>query len=509
MTPAILMQGITKRFGTVLANDSVDLTVRPGAIHGVIGENGAGKSTLMSILYGFYTADAGTIEVDGQPVAIASPADAIRLGIGMVHQHFMLVPNFTVLENVMLGAEGGLMLNQGLEENRKALARLSNDYGLTVDPTAIVGELPVGVQQRVEIIKALSRGARVLILDEPTGVLTPEETEGLFDILRGLASEGVSILLITHKLNEIMAVTSQVSVMRGGKMVAHRETAETSGEELAALMVGREVSLTREPALSTRGEPALNADNITWRDSDGVPRLNDVSLELYSGEVLGIAGVSGNGQSELLNVLAGITPIQEGRITIDNRIIDRAHPAGPAEMRKLGLAHVPEDRHHRGLVLPFEARENAVLGYHDGPGTGTGQLINPSVLTDHCQGLMDDFDVRPPDPLLRSAGFSGGNQQKLILAREIEAAPKILLVGQPTRGVDIGAIEFINDRIEQLKSLGCAILLVSVELEEIFALSDRVAVMNEGEIRGVFERAEADIAKIGMLMAGVKGASAA
>ncbi|MEM8790416.1 MAG: ABC transporter ATP-binding protein [Pseudomonadota bacterium] len=509
MTPAIRMQGITKRFGAVIANDAVDLTVKPGSIHGVIGENGAGKSTLMSVLYGFYGADAGTIEVEGEAVTIASSADAIALGIGMVHQHFMLVQTFTVLENVMLGAEGGPMLAQGMEENRQELERLSQNYGLTVDPDALVGDLPVGVQQRVEIIKALRRGARVLILDEPTGVLTPEETEGLFQILRGLASEGVSILLITHKLNEIMAVTDQVSVMRGGKMVAHRETAVTSGSELAALMVGREVSLTREPAVASQGAPALDAKDMTWRDNNGVVRLQDVSLTLYGGEVLGVAGVSGNGQSELLNVLSGIEPMQEGELTIGNRRIVSADPAGPAEMRKLGLAHVPEDRHHRGLVLPFEARENAVLGYHHGPGTGEGRLISPAALTSHCTRLMNGFDVRPPDPMLRSAGFSGGNQQKLILAREIEAAPKILLIGQPTRGVDIGAIEFINDRIEELKAQGCAILLVSVELEEIFALSDRIAVMNEGRIEGVVRRTEADTATIGRLMAGVTGESAA
>ncbi|MGI9525400.1 MAG: ABC transporter ATP-binding protein [Hyphomicrobiaceae bacterium] len=504
MTSAIVMRGITKRFGSVLANDSVDLTLRAGSIHGVIGENGAGKSTLMSILYGFYTADAGSIEVMGQRAAIQSSADAIELGIGMVHQHFMLVSNFTVLENVMLGAEGGRLLRQGMDENRRELARLSKEYGLSVDPDAEVGQIPVGVQQRVEIIKALRRGARALILDEPTGVLTPEETESLFQILRGLAAQGVSILLITHKLNEIMEVTDRVSVMRGGKMVAHRNTAETSSEELAALMVGREVSLVRAPIASGRGSPALQANGLTWHGSDGVLRLSDVSLVLYSGEVLGIAGVSGNGQSELLNVLSGIEPIQNGSLQIGERLIDCERPAGPAEMRKLGVAHVPEDRHYRGLVLPFEARENAVLGYHHGAGTGTGRLISPNTLTEHCANLMEGFDVRPSDPTLRSAGFSGGNQQKLILAREIEAAPKILLIGQPTRGVDIGAIEFINDRIEELKMQGCAILLVSVELEEIFALSDRIAVMNEGRICGVMDRADADVGEIGMLMAGVE-----
>ncbi|MEM7507203.1 MAG: ABC transporter ATP-binding protein [Pseudomonadota bacterium] len=503
MTAAVEMRGITKRFGAVVANDAVDLEVLPGSIHGVIGENGAGKSTLMSILYGFYTADAGEITMRGGPVAIQNSADAIDLGIGMVHQHFMLVPNFTVLENVMLGAEGGAMLKAGLAENRAELMRLAEDYGLEVDADALIQDLPVGVQQRVEIIKALRRGARVLILDEPTGVLTPDETEGLFQILRELAAEGVSILLITHKLQEIMAVTDRVSVMRQGKMVAHRATAETSREELAELMVGRKVALTSEPRQVPRGKPALVAEGIGWRDAQGVARLSEIKLTLHAGEVLGLAGVSGNGQSELLNVLSGISSMQAGSLTLAGHRIDHAHPASPARMRELGLAHVPEDRHRRGLVLPFSAAENAILGYHHGPSSGGGVLLRPQVLQDHCARLMADFDVRPADPSLRAAGFSGGNQQKQVLAREIEVTPKVLLVGQPTRGVDIGAIEFIHARLEDLKAEGCAILLVSVELEEIVALSDRIAVMNAGRIVGVLDREEADLSRIGLMMAGV------
>ena len=503
MTPAIRMTGITKRFGPVVANDAVDLTVAKGAIHGVIGENGAGKSTLMSILYGFYTADEGQIEVDGTAARITSSAEAIELGVGMVHQHFMLVPNFTVLENIMLGAEGGAILAGGRAENRAALARLSRDYGLEVDPDALTGDLPVGVQQRVEIIKALRRGARVLILDEPTGVLTPDETEGLFRILRELSAKGVTILLITHKLQEIMAVTSHVSVMRRGKMVAHRATAETGREELAELMVGRPVALSTEPRAVPAGEPRLTATDLTWRDAQGVTRLDHVSLTLNAGEVLGLAGVSGNGQSELLELLSGIAPVQHGTITLSQERIDRTRQASPAKMRSLGLAHVPEDRHHRGLVLPFAAQENAILGYHNGPASGPGPWLRPSVLRQHSRALMDSFDVRPVDPTLRAAGFSGGNQQKQVLAREFEAAPKVLLVGQPTRGVDIGAIEFIHTQLEELKAQGCAILLVSVELEEIFALSDRIAVMNAGKIVGTLPRAEASQNRIGLMMAGV------
>jgi simple sugar transport system ATP-binding protein len=501
--PAVRLTGICKNFGAVAANRDVSLDVAAGTIHGIIGENGAGKSTLVSILYGFYAADAGQIEIGGAPVQIHRSADAIRLGIGMVHQHFMLVPTFTVLENIMLGAEGGLTLTRGIAETRAELARLSREHGLEIDPDAVVGELPVGLQQRVEILKALKRGARILILDEPTGVLTPDETERLFDILRALKRDGVTILLITHKLGEIMAVTDNVSVMRGGEMVGHRRTGETTREELAELMVGRKVLLEAAASPATPGPVALKAEGLTWRDAAGVERLRDVQLELRAGEILGVAGVSGNGQSELLNLLAGIEAPQKGRIRVGERVIDRAHPADPAEMRRLGLAHVPEDRHLRGLVLDFTAAENAVLGYHRSERAGPGPLLNPAVMRALCARLMERFDVRPPDPGLRARGFSGGNQQKLVLAREIDVEPKVLLVGQPTRGVDIGAIEFINERLIALREAGCAILLVSVELDEILALADRIMVMNAGRVVGTIPRAEAERRRLGLMMAGV------
>ena len=503
MTPAVRLRGISKRFGAVQANDAVDLDVTPGTIHGIIGENGAGKSTLVSILYGFYMADAGTIEIDGQPVAITSSADAIRHGIGMVHQHFMLVPTFTVLENVMLGREGGPLLAQGRAATRAELTRLARDHHLEVPPDALVGALPVGLQQRVEILKALIRGARILILDEPTGVLTPDETDRLFDILRGLAAEGVTILLITHKLREIMAVCDAVSVMRLGRMVGHRVPAETTREELAELMVGRKVLLEADTGDAAPGAVALAAESLSWRDPAGTPRLSDVSLELRAGEILGIAGVSGNGQSELLDLLSGIAPVQEGAIRIGERRIDRAHPATPAEMRRLHLAHVPEDRQRRGLVLPFEASENAVLGYHRSDRAGPGPFTSPATMRARAGALMQRFDVRPPDPRLRAGGFSGGNQQKIVLAREIDAAPRVLLVGQPTRGVDIGAIEFIHSELVALKQRGCAILLVSVELDEIMALSDRIMVMNAGRTVGTLPRARADRHRLGLMMAGI------
>jgi general nucleoside transport system ATP-binding protein len=507
--PALCLTGITKRFGTVLANDTVDLQVLPSSIHGIIGENGAGKSTLVSILYGFYPADAGRIEIDGEPVAIRSSADAIAHGIGMVHQHFMLVPSFTVLENVMLGAEGGTLLQEGARATREELLRLEREYGLEVDPDALVGELPVGLQQRVEILKALRRGARILILDEPTGVLTPDEADRLFDILRALSEQGVTILLITHKLREIMAVTDRVSVMRQGKMVAHRDTSGTSREELASLMVGREIDFAPPPGSAKPGGVRLEARGLTWRDARGVTRLKNVSLTLKAGEILGLAGISGNGQSILLDVLAGIAPVQEGEIRIGERAINASSPFDPSECRALGVAHVPEDRHRRGLVLNFEASENAVLGYHEGQKTGKGRWLEPGTMRRFCNALMERFDVRPRQPRLRAANFSGGNQQKLVMAREIEPDPRIMLIGQPTRGVDIGGIAAIYEEIVALKDKGCAILLVSVELDDILALSDRIAVMNAGEIVGEVARADTNAREIGLMMAGVQQGAAA
>jgi len=509
IAPALSLTGITKRFSAVLANDAVDLQVMPGSIHGIVGENGAGKSTLVSILYGFFAADAGRIEIDGEPVSIRSSADAIEHGIGMVHQHFMLVPSFTVLENVMLGAEGGALLRDGARATREELLRLERAYGLEVDPDALVGELPVGLQQRVEILKALRRGARILILDEPTGVLTPEEADRLFDILRALREQGVTMLLITHKLREIMDVTDRVSVMRQGKMVAHRATRETSREELASLMVGREIDFAPPSHGTKPGEVRLEARGLTWHDARGVPRLKTVSLTLRAGEILGLAGVSGNGQAVLLDVLAGIAPVQQGEIRIGERAVTASRPFDPSECRALGVSHVPEDRHRRGLILKFEASENAVLGYHRGENTGKGRWLDLGTMRRFCGALMERFDVRPRQPRLRAENFSGGNQQKLVVAREIEPAPCVMLIGQPTRGVDIGGIAAIHREIVALREKGCAILLVSVELDEILALSDRIAVMNAGEIVGEVARVDTNAREIGLMMAGIHQRTAA
>ena len=497
---AVRLRRISKRFGAALANDAVDLDVEAATIHGIIGENGAGKSTLVSILYGFHAADEGEIEIEGRPVRIASPADAIALGIGMVHQHFMLVPTFTVLENVMLGAEKHTLLKTGAAEARAELLRLERSYGLQVDPDAVVGDLPVGLQQRVEILKALHRGARILILDEPTSVLTPADTERLFEILRGLRESGVTILLITHKLAEVMAACDSVSVMRSGRMVGHRTPSRTTREQLAELMVGHKVLLEPEREHGEPGSVALRVEDLTLRDGAGTARLDGVSFKLRAGEVLGVAGVSGNGQSVLLDVLAGITPMQEGRLTLAGRTIEGSHRADSARMRRLGVAHVPEDRQRRGLVLPFEARENTMLGHPEHFGDGIWAW--PADMDARALPMMRDFDVRPPNTRLQAAGFSGGNQQKLVIAREFTVRPKILLMGQPTRGVDIGAVEFIHARILSLRRQGCAILLVSADLDEILALSDRIMVMNAGRVVGTVDRGHATRGRLGLMMAG-------
>lgn len=500
--PAIELIGISKSFGPVKANKDVSLSVAAGSIHGIVGENGAGKSTLMSILYGFYEADSGEIRVRGEKRAIRSSADAIAAGIGMVHQHFMLVEPLSVVENVVLGAEGGALLKGGLAKARAELGRLSREYGLAIDPDAIVGELSVGLQQRVEILKALYRGADILILDEPTAVLTPAEADQLFELLRALKAQGKTVILITHKLREIMAVTDRVSVMRRGEMVAHVETARTSPPELAEAMVGRRVLLRVEKAPRPRGAPVLEAAGLTVIDERGCEKLRDVSLTLHEGEIVGIAGVAGNGQSELLDVLAGLVQPARGVIRLGGRILTAAE-RNPANLRRLGLMHIPEDRQKAGLVTAFAAAENAILGYHDDPAFGPGPFLSPALVERHALAGMQDYDVRPADPGLKTAKFSGGNQQKIVLAREIERAPKVLLVGQPTRGVDIGAIEFIHRRLIALRDAGVAILLVSVELEEVMALSDRILALCGGEITGEREAAATDERDLGLLMAGV------
>ncbi|MFZ1815533.1 MAG: ABC transporter ATP-binding protein [Rhizobiaceae bacterium] len=500
---AIELEAINKSFGQVHANKNIHLAVERGTIHGIIGENGAGKSTLMSILYGFYQADSGEIRIGGKPVRIPDSQAAIGAGIGMVHQHFMLVHNFTVLENVMLGAEDGAILNEGGSRARAELKRLEKEYALEVDPDAIIEELPVGIQQRVEILKALYRGADILILDEPTGVLTPAEADHLFRILAQLKEQGKTIILITHKLREIMAITDNVSVMRRGEMVATRKTAETSVGELAELMVGRSVLLRVEKGKAKPGDVKLSVRNLTVRDGRGVKMVENVSFDVRAGEIVGIAGVAGNGQSQLLEAIAGIRRAESGQILLDGNPIGVTGKADPALLRQRGLAHVPEDRHHMGLVLPFEESENAILGYHGSKEYVSGMFLQIDNIRREAEQKIEQYDIRPPNARLKTANFSGGNQQKIVLAREMERDPVVLLIGQPTRGVDVGAIEFIHKRIIAMRDAGKAILLVSVELDEIRSLSDRILVMFAGRVVG--ERTpEATEGELGLLMAGVE-----
>jgi simple sugar transport system ATP-binding protein len=499
--PALELRGIDKRFGPVHANRAVSFAVRAGTVHGLIGENGAGKSTLMNIVYGLQPPDAGAIFVHGREVRLRHPHEALAAGIGMVHQHFMLVDTFTVLENLLLGDPDAQHVATGRAAAREKWARLAGEQGLEVPLDAVVGELPVGVQQRVEILKALGRKAEILILDEPTAVLTPAEATQLFHLLARLRAQGKTVLLVTHKLREIMAVTDRVTVMRQGAVVAELDTARTSPPELAEKMVGRSVLLRVEKVPSRPGKVLLEAAQLAVADDRGVPRVKGVSFQVRAGEIVGIAGVAGNGQSALLEALAGIRAPTAGTI----RIAGQADPgADPAQRRRLGLSHVPEDRLRIGVVTAFAAEDNLILGQQERPEFSRRGLLDRRALTENCRRAMAEYDLRPPDPRLRLGAFSGGNQQKLVLAREIEAGPRVLLVGQPTRGVDIGAIEFIHRRLVALRDAGKAVLLVSVELDEILGLADRILVMAGGEIMGELPRAEATEEKLGLLMAGVR-----
>ena len=485
--PAVELRGIDKRFGEVHANRDVSLAVRSGTIHGIVGENGAGKSTLMGILYGYYQPDRGEILVRGEPTAIRSAQDALAAGIGMVHQHFMLVEPFTVVENVVLGAEGGFRLELALARARAALQRLGRDYHLEVDPDARVADLSVGQRQRVEILKALYRGADVLILDEPTAVLTPAEADHLFRILGSLRDEGKAVVLITHKLREIRAVTDVVTVMRQGRIVATLPTAETSAEQLAELMVGRAVSLRVDKPPARPGESLLEVTDLVVEDALGVERVKRVSFTVRRGEIVGVAGVAGNGQSELLEALAGIRPAKSGQVRV----------------RGGRLAHVPEDRQRMGLIMAFAAEESAILGYHDEAAYNGMILLRRAAVAASFRRQATEYDIRPANGSLPTSAFSGGNQQKIVLARELDRNPDVLLVGQPTRGVDIGAIEFVHRRLVALRDAGKALLVVSVELDEIMALADRILVMHDGRIVGDMPRAAATEQVLGLLMAGV------
>jgi ABC-type uncharacterized transport system ATPase subunit len=502
--PIIELQSISKSFGSVQANKNISLKVKSGTIHGIVGENGAGKSTLMSILYGFYKADKGEVLIKGKRVSIEDSQAAISLGIGMVFQHFKLVENFSVLENIVLGAESGILIEPSLKDARQILLNLANEYELNVNPDSLIENLNVGMQQRVEILKALYRKAEILILDEPTGVLTPSEADHLFRILLNLKNEGKTIILITHKLKEIMNATDTVSVMRQGEMTKTLSTKTTTPEQLAELMVGRKVLFSVDKKIAAPGKPILKCANLSFLDSKGVKRLSNVSFSLKKGEILGIAGVAGNGQSELLEVLSGIKRT-DGTIEVMGKTIQLSGKSANAQSRRnSGISHVPEDRQKLGLVMEYTAWENMAFGYHFNSEYQTKQFfMNNKYLKSETLSRMQKFDIRPCDQSLQAKNFSGGNQQKLVLAREIEQNPDILIVGQPTRGVDIGAIEFIHKRLIELRDSGKAILLISVELDEILSLSDRIMVLFDGQIMGERVASNTNEKELGLLMAGI------
>jgi simple sugar transport system ATP-binding protein len=497
----IELRNITKRFGAVLANDHINIKVEPGTIHAIVGENGAGKSTAMRIAYGFYKADSGEILVEGKVHEIASPHDAIALGIGMVHQHFMLVDTMTVAENIILGAEPGNAVALDLDQARAEIRRVSEEFKLAVNPNAVIEHLSVGQQQRVELLKALYRHARLLILDEPTAVLTPQEVDEFFAILRRMREQGKTVVIITHKLSEVLAISDDVTVMRDGKVVGRVKTKETNAAELARLMVGREVLLRVEKPEAKVGQPELSVQGLTVKKADGSKRIDNVSFDVRAGEILGIAGVEGNGQTELIEALAGLVASNHisGKILFENRNI--AHE-GARLRRELGIAHIPEDRHRRGLLLEFDLAENSILGVHYRKPivNVAGVFLDSDAVRRRANEIIEGFDVRPANPDLPARALSGGNQQKLIIGREVKVNPKLLLVSQPTRGVDIGAIEFIHRKLVNLRDAGCAVLLVSAELEEVTSLADRLLIIHEGRIVGEVDPKIATIEEIGLLM---------
>ena len=493
------LRNIKKAFGDCVANEDVSITVKSGTIHAIVGENGAGKSTIMKIAYGFYKADAGEILVNGQPVTIRNPHDAIALGIGMVHQHFMLVDTMTVAENIILGAETGTTASLDLEQANREILALSNELKLDVDPRAYIEDLSVGAQQRVELLKALYRDAKLLILDEPTAVLSPQEVEELFGILRRMKAQGKTIIIITHKLDEVLAVSDEVTVMRDGRSVGTVKTSETNAKDLARLIVGRDVLLRVEKTDAKPNGTVLEVTNLHVSGKIG-PAVKDVSFRVRSGEIVGIAGIEGNGQTELIEALSGLIRSSGGRVEFDGKDITNRTAR---ELKELGIAHIPEDRHKRGLLLNSDLAENSVLGVHYRPPiTSSGGMMNNAEIGKRVGEIIENFDVRPGDPTLSAKSLSGGNQQKLIIGREFELDPKLLLVSQPTRGVDIGAIEFIHRKLIGLRDAGSAILLVSAELEEVTALADRLLVIREGEIVGEVDPRTTSIEEIGLMMTG-------
>jgi simple sugar transport system ATP-binding protein len=494
------LRNITKTFGDVVANNDVSITVKKGTIHAIVGENGAGKSTIMRIAYGFYNADSGEILFNGEPVLIKTPHDAIALGIGMVHQHFMLVDTMTVAENIILGAETGSAAKLDLDAANREIARLSEELRLGVNPESYIENLSVGQQQRVELLKALYRNAELLILDEPTAVLTPQEVDEFFGILRRMKEQGKTVIIITHKLEEVLAISDEVTVMRDGKVVGNVQTSETNAKDLARMIVGRDVLLRVEKSDARPNDVVVRVSGLSAPGKHGLA-IDNIDFEVRSGEIVGIAGIEGNGQTELIEVLAGLSRPSEGTIEFEGRSVGKL---SARELKELGIAHIPEDRHKRGLLMNSDLAENSILGVHYRPPIAVSGFLSDRAIEQRVTEIIQNFDVRPPVSALPARSLSGGNQQKLIIGREFELDPKLLLVSQPTRGVDIGAIEFIHRKLIELRDAGTAVLLVSAELEEVTALSDRLLVMREGKIVGEVDPKTVSTEEIGLMMTGGK-----
>ncbi|RXJ00728.1 ABC transporter ATP-binding protein [Anaerobacillus alkaliphilus] len=501
MDYVIEMNNIRKEFPGIVANDNITLQLRQGEIHALLGENGAGKSTLMNILFGLYQPDQGEIKVRGEKVAITDPNVANRLGIGMVHQHFMLVENFTVAENIILGMEPTIAGRINLKKAEKDVLELSEKYGLKVDPRSKIEDISVGMQQRVEIIKTLYRGAEILIFDEPTAALTPQEINELIQIMKALVKEGKSIILITHKLKEIMSVCDRCTVIRRGKGIGTVEVKDTNPDALAAMMVGREVNFTVERVKAQPKHAVLAVNDLVVRDVRKVPVVNSLNLEVKAGEIVGIAGVDGNGQSELIEAITGLRKIESGSITLNGKDLTKLKTR---KVTEAGVGHIPQDRHKHGLVLDFSVAENIVLQTYYQEPYSKRKILNFPAIQEKSKKLIEEYDVRTPSEQTLARALSGGNQQKAIIAREVDRSPELLIAAQPTRGLDVGAIEFIHRKLIEERDKGRAVLLVSLELDEVLNVSDRIAVIYEGKIVAIVDPEQTDEKELGLLMAGGK-----
>jgi simple sugar transport system ATP-binding protein len=497
---ALEVKNVTKRFPGVLANDNISLTLKKGEIHALLGENGAGKSTLMNVIYGLYDPDEGEIFIDGEQVTISNPHDAIARGIGMVHQHFMLVPVFSVLENIILGSEVTRGPSLDYRKAKKDVLEISRKYSLEIDPDAIIEDLPVGVQQRVEIIKTLYRQANILVLDEPTSVLTPQEADDLFKIMRSLIAQGKSIIFITHKLREVLHIADRISVMRDGKVIGSTTPEKADKNKLASMMVGREVDLQVQKAAAKPGNVVLEVKNLTVKDERNHSAVKDVSFEVRTGEILGVAGVQGNGQTELVEALTGLRHSVDGKVLLAGEDITND---SPRKIAALGTGHIPENRQKHGMVLAYSVADNLILNRYYIEPFAKGIILQERATLDSAEELIDRFDIRTPSATSSASSLSGGNQQKVIVAREFSRTTKLLIAAQPTRGLDVGSIEYIHNRLIEKRDQGSAVLLISTELDEIMELSDRIAVMFGGEIVEVLNAEVASKEIVGLLMAGI------